>query len=144
MRSNYCAGGGDIFGGQLPNLNTSTNANNNFSTPNNTRNGGNTKVNLGSRRQQFHESQSKTDTSSSGTYWFSTTTTTSPFIVYRSAKYDRPHARALQTLRSYAKYYILGPVALVAYRCKDAFYLLCGLLLLLVTSPLWTLMILGK
>ncbi|CAL8096753.1 unnamed protein product [Orchesella dallaii] len=68
---------------------------------------------------------------------------TSPFIVYRSAKYDGPHARALQILRGYAKYYILVPVILIANRCKDAFYQVCGLLLLLVSSPLWILMIIG-
>ncbi len=72
-----------------------------------------------------------------------TTRPSSPFIVYRSAKYGGTHARLWKTIRGYAKYYILLPVALFANQCKDVFYQVCGLLLLLVTCPLWMLIIIG-
>lgn len=113
-----------------------------------------TQLRLGARRQnqQTLQLQQKGEQSRDNSFLYdspsspnSSTTTrpSSPFIVYRSAKYGGTHARLWKTIRGYAKYYILLPVALFANQCKDVFYQVCGLLLLLVTCPLWMLVIIG-
>lgn len=143
MKPNYCSGT------ILPNrLCSVSNIRSKSSSVQNGAKDGSSQCRSGTRRLQPPHQSKINNSSSSSCFSASKTTSTprpsSPFIVYRSAKYVKPHARFLKRAHGYAKYYVVIPAVQLANQCKHAVYQLCGLLLLVLVVPLLILVLLGE